>query len=112
MKPIFRPRMLSARSRETLQPIPAAGSAAKYSGRSQVKCPGWSDTYPDMDLNLHTIVSWRAVECGSALRLVQYNTLYTHWPQGVKYFWSTEIFLVLARVSCLIIPTIGHIDNN
>ena len=97
MKPIFRPRMLSARSRETLSRIPAAGSAAKCSGKSQVKCPGWSDMYPDMDQNLHTIVSWRAVGCGLALRLV-----HTDWPVGPKYFWFNPVkYFVLS--SCFVL---------
>ena len=75
--------MLSARSPGTLSPIPAAGSVAKYSGKSQAKCPGWNDMSRDMDQNLHMIVSWRAAVCGSALRLVQSPHLLT----GTKYFW-------------------------
>ena len=81
MKPISRPRMLSARSQGTPLPIPAVGSAAKCSGKSQVKCLGWNDMYRGMDQNLHTTVSWKAVVCGSVLRLV-----HSLLP-GTKYFW-------------------------
>ena len=62
--------MLSARSQGTPSSIPAGGSAARCSGRSPVPCHGWSGTSRDMDLNLHTTVSWRDVVCGSVLRSV------------------------------------------
>ena len=65
--------MLLARSPGTLSSIAAGGLAVKYSGKSPAPSPGWSDMYLDMDLNLHTIVSWRAAACGSVLRSVDRN---------------------------------------
>ena len=85
--------MLSARSRGTLSRIPAGGSVAKYSGKSQVKCPGWSDTSLDTGQNLHTTVSWRAVGCGSVLRLVHSLTLPGRREQSIFGLESTQIFL-------------------